>query len=176
VETIAFHKWCLQEIRVCGCLKSADRQSCPGIPALGDSAFGEGGGAHSGVPAIGLSAVPVFGGRRTGQRSGPRPRPSGSSRSALRALGSPALGVQALGPSLSAPSIENGHAWASSQQTGGRPPKLTEDDLGIAGTCSPTPNITVADVADVSAYRLQRCIDTCLPRAQRFGGLTKSAG
>jgi AcrR family transcriptional regulator len=33
-------------------------------------------------------------------------------------------------------------------RTGGRPPKLTEDDLDVARTLLANPDITVADVAD----------------------------
>jgi DNA-binding MurR/RpiR family transcriptional regulator len=33
-------------------------------------------------------------------------------------------------------------------RTGGRPPKLTDDDLDIARTLLANPDITVADVAD----------------------------
>ena len=36
----------------------------------------------------------------------------------------------------------------SERRTGGRPPKLTEDDLDIAGTLVINPDITVADAAD----------------------------
>jgi DNA-binding MurR/RpiR family transcriptional regulator len=44
-------------------------------------------------------------------------------------------------------------------RTGGRPPKLTEDDLDIARTLLANPDITVADVADrlgVSSATLYR--------------------
>jgi DNA invertase Pin-like site-specific DNA recombinase len=61
-------------------------------------------------------------------------------------------------------------------RAGGRPPKLTEDDLDIARTLLANPTSPLPTLPTVSAYRLQRCIDICLPRAQRIRGTNKSAG
>ena len=54
-------------------------------------------------------------------------------------------------------------------RTGGRPPKLIEDDVDIARTLLANPDILVALSPTNSAYRLPRLIAACPPRGRSTG-------
>jgi hypothetical protein len=52
-------------------------------------------------------------------------------------------------------------------RTGGRPPKLSEDDLDVARTCSSIPISPLRTLPSGWGYRPRRCTDICPPRRRQ---------